>query len=744
MSLPRPVLSADCHPQLTVWRGGVAGRLLWLLLALSVAAHAGEWSPPITLVEAHGRLAIGNQLHVVGHSGANLVHRRSNDGGTTWTTATTIAAAATNFPMQYGGLFAVADTLYLLTAAADMGPSARHLDFRRSTDNGLTWTALLRLTTSGQELFRAQLVVSGAYVHVGGQGAPSTGTSWYFRSANGGTTWDVGRLMASGLGSYGGGQTIAADGATVHLAYTATRNGVGAGDTMYRRSNDNGTTWSTAISIGEVSSSSDRQARVQLEADSGRVFASWQREASIGGGTLPADRLGYNTSANGGVTWGTARILPFHTGVDRNHQQTWMTVGGDVHLIWRHGDTADDPTGYLYSSDYGQTWSSPEFAIDTVNAANHPYSLVADTQRVHALAGPLGAMQYAYRAGARPINLTPVVNAGPDRSVTIPAAANLSGTVSDDGLPTGATVTSSWTKVSGPGTVTFASATTPATTATFSAAGTYVLRLTASDKALSANDQVQVNVTVVPPTNQAPLVTAGPDRAVDQPNAAALVGTVTDDGLPSGSSPTTSWTKLSGPGNVVFANAAAASTTATFSISGTYVLRLTASDGSLNSSDDVQVLVNALPPTNVAPVVNAGSDTSVMLPGNVLLAGTAIDDGLPTGSSVVVTWSTVSGPGTVTFSPANAGTTTAAFPAPGTYVARLTANDGSLTGSDEVTIVVTSTTSTPPTVNSPASSSGGCGVGGLAAALIALLISATTNLHLMQTPSAGRKSTSFR
>lgn len=161
--------------------------------------------------------------------------------------------------------------------------------------------------------------------------------------------------MASSLGSYGGGQTIAVDGATVHLAYTATRGGPGAGDTMYRRSTDHGATWSPAVFIGEASANSDRQARVQLEADSGRVFASWQREASVSGGALLADRLGYNTSEDGGVTWSTARILPFHTGVDRNHQQTWMTPGGDVYLIWRHGDTADDPTGYLYSSDYGQT-----------------------------------------------------------------------------------------------------------------------------------------------------------------------------------------------------------------------------------------------------------------------------------------------------------------------------------------------------------------------------------------------------
>lgn len=90
--------------------------------------------------------------------------------------------------------------------------------------------------------------------------------------------------MASSLGSYGGGQTIAVDGATVHLAYTATRGGPGAGDTMYRRSADHGATWSPAGFIGEASANSDRQARVQLEADSGRLFASWQREVSVSGG----------------------------------------------------------------------------------------------------------------------------------------------------------------------------------------------------------------------------------------------------------------------------------------------------------------------------------------------------------------------------------------------------------------------------------------------------------------------------
>jgi len=44
---------------------------------------------------------------------------------------------------------------------------------------------------------------------------------------------------------------------------------------------------------------------------------------------------------------------------------------------------------------------------------------------------------------------------------------------------------------------------------------------------------------------------------------------------------------------VTFANASAAATTATFSATGVYVLRLTASDGALSAFDEMQVTVNA-------------------------------------------------------------------------------------------------------------------------------------------------------
>jgi hypothetical protein len=55
---------------------------------------------------------------------------------------------------------------------------------------------------------------------------------------------------------------------------------------------------------------------------------------------------------------------------------------------------------------------------------------------------------------------------------------------------------------------------------------------------------------------------------------------------------------------------------------------------------------------------------------------------------VTTTWSQVSGTGVVTFTDASAVDTTASFSAADTYVLRLTADDGELTASDEVTIVV--------------------------------------------------------
>src|SRR5439155_1610634 len=111
---------------------------------------------------------------------------------------------------------------------------------------------------------------------------------------------------------------------------------------------------------------------------------------------------------------------------------------------------------------------------------------------------------------------------------------------------------------------------------------------------------------------------------------ANLSGTASDEGLPNGTLLTT-WTQVSGPGTVTFANASALTTTATFPTAGTYVLRLTATDTALSSTSDVTITVNAAV-INTAPIVNAGTNQTITLPAGANLSGTASDDGLPNGT----------------------------------------------------------------------------------------------------------------
>ncbi|HEY0174504.1 MAG TPA: hypothetical protein VGB98_26035, partial [Pyrinomonadaceae bacterium] len=147
-----------------------------------------------------------------------------------------------------------------------------------------------------------------------------------------------------------------------------------------------------------------------------------------------------------------------------------------------------------------------------------------------------------------PVNRPPAADAGPAHTITLPTdTAALEGTAGDDGLPAGSTLSVTWTKVSGPDTVTFADPHSASTAATFGGEGEYVLKLTATDGQLSSSDTTTVNVI---PRNQPPTVDAGQEQTVTLPGPAELRGTVTDDALPRGSTVTSTWIMVSGPGTV--------------------------------------------------------------------------------------------------------------------------------------------------------------------------------------------------
>ncbi|HEY0463993.1 MAG TPA: LamG-like jellyroll fold domain-containing protein, partial [Polyangiaceae bacterium] len=246
-----------------------------------------------------------------------------------------------------------------------------------------------------------------------------------------------------------------------------------------------------------------------------------------------------------------------------------------------------------------------------------------------------------------PVNQAPQVNAGPDGTAIVGVARAINGSISDDGLPTPAALTAAWTLLSGPDAPSFAAGeeSSALTHVLLPMAGTYVLRLTASDGALSSSDDVTITA-LPPPVNQAPQVNAGPDVTAIVGVARALNGSISDDGLPTPAALMAAWTLISGPGTPSFAagEQSSALTHLTFSEAGTYVLRLTASDGALSSFDELTITASVA--VNLPPQVSAGPDGTATVGVARAINGSIIDDGLPTPAGVTAGCTLVSGPGT--------------------------------------------------------------------------------------------------
>ena len=148
------------------------------------------------------------------------------------------------------------------------------------------------------------------------------------------------------------------------------------------------------------------------------------------------------------------------------------------------------------------------------------------------------------------------------------------------------------------------------------------------------------------------------------------------------------WRFVEGPASVVLQQDGFKATAA-FKSPGNYLFRINVNSGGYPESREVPVLVLR---SNTPPAVTAGPTQRVR--GSALLLGRVDDDGVGTDGlldahPVVVQWSKISGPGSVSFADSNSAITRAEFSRFGEYVLQLTATDaGGALASDSVHVLV--------------------------------------------------------
>jgi len=285
-------------------------------------------------------------------------------------------------------------------------------------------------------------------------------------------------------------------------------------------------------------------------------------------------------------------------------------------------------------------------------------------------------------------NIPPTANAGTNQAVNLPInTVSLTGSGSD----TDGTIASyQWTKISGPSAYNIVNVSSPVTDVSGLVQGVYIFRLTVTDND-GAKGQATVQVTVNAAVNQPPTANVGSNQTVTLPtNTVSLTGSGSDA---DGTIASYQWTKISGPTSYNIVNASSPVTDVSGLVQGVYVFQLTVTDNNgASGSATVQITVKTGVTTevatiNIAPVANAGDDTTIVYPENsIMLNGSGTD---ADGSIVSYLWNQVAGPSVSTIFPNNTASTDISNLVEGNYEFELTVTDNNgLTGTDTVAVNV--------------------------------------------------------
>jgi len=176
-----------------------------------------------------------------------------------------------------------------------------------------------------------------------------------------------------------------------------------------------------------------------------------------------------------------------------------VDVGSDP-AIWAYGFAEGDRiTTALWTTDTTKVHTA-ELSIPVGISEVQVYDIMGHSRVVSISDEQLSLklrtnVQYVVYNNPTVVNNAPIVQIQEDTTTYPDFALDITAVVSDDGLPNPpGSVTMSWSKVSGPGDVSFSKPHTQNTSAIFSTVGLYVLKLTADDGALSTSDELQVKV----------------------------------------------------------------------------------------------------------------------------------------------------------------------------------------------------------------------------------------------------------
>ena len=341
-------------------------RILWvtcLFLCSSFLIHAQTWDPAKRLTYTTGSslspaiAAYWLYVHAVwvdNVSGATeLYYKKSTDMGATWSS-----------PMRltWGGAIPVMPSIAVNgTTVHIVYIQSDEIIYRRSVDNGATWSRTQ--ITWGMDVLGVNMAVCGSFIHLAVHAWPGMLGSYpgvyYKRSTDNGVTWSIPTKLGDCSYDF---PVITASGVNVHVVYTNEVLHWGHRDMYYRRSTNNGAIWNAPLQLASFE-------KAQLKEDADSEKPVWNPSVIASGANVhvvyrgPSEWLSYpsdlfsKSSTDNGTTWGFAKRLTWSGWIYGLTPKTAAADGTNVYVAYNDNFTFE--IYFKKSTDCGVTWSAP-------------------------------------------------------------------------------------------------------------------------------------------------------------------------------------------------------------------------------------------------------------------------------------------------------------------------------------------------------------------------------------------------